>query len=55
MKTVVAIAFATAITFDQDPKKKRVKQESMRSHLAACFQQNNYVIFAVSCNYLLIY
>ena len=40
-----AIAFATAIAFDENPVKKRFKQESMRTHLAACFQCNKITQF----------
>ena len=35
-----AIAYGTAIAFDQNAAKKRLNQESMRTHLAACLQQN---------------
>ena len=40
-----AIAFATAIAFDENPVKKRFKQESMRTHLAACFHCNKITQF----------
>lgn len=40
-----AIAFATAIAFDENPVKKRFKQESMRTHLGACFQHNKITPF----------
>ena len=40
-----AIAFATAIAFGENPVKKRFKQQSMRIHLAACFQQNKITPF----------
>jgi len=40
-----AIAFATAISFGQFPLKKSLQQESMRAHLAACFQYENITLF----------
>ena len=33
-----AIAYATAIVFDQNAAKKRLNQESVRTHPAACLQ-----------------
>ena len=40
-----AIAYATAIAFDQNAAKKRFNQESMWTHLAACLQQNKITPF----------
>ena len=42
---VYAIAFATAIAFDQNPSRQNFKQEDMRAHLVNCFNKNQISVF----------
>ena len=42
---VFAIAFATAIAFEMNPSKLRLKQESLRAHLVTCFHKRHMSLF----------
>ena len=40
-----AIAFATALAFEEDPSKIKFCQESMQAHLINCFEQEKLITF----------
>ena len=42
---VFTIAFATAITFEMNPSKLQLKQESLRAHLVTCFHKRHISLF----------